>query len=146
MSALQSPALPLGMSILPNSRRRHTHSRLAYRRWEAKPGSKVTFAVPDNWSAGRIWVSTSNTIETLMLICILFCDTGQAWLRFLKEPRPSLLCHWWLQWWTALRPPLRDGTNCSNIFMFILISDGEPSGCSSSDGRGIYTRWIQRRR
>ncbi|KAG2007236.1 folic acid synthesis protein [Coprinopsis cinerea AmutBmut pab1-1] len=23
--------------------------------WEAKPGTKVTFHVPDNWTAGRIW-------------------------------------------------------------------------------------------
>lgn len=25
--------------------------------WEAKPSTQVTFKVPDNWKAGRIWVS-----------------------------------------------------------------------------------------
>src|SRR6266704_1117377 len=26
-------------------------------RWEAQPSTSVTFNVPDNWAAGRIWVS-----------------------------------------------------------------------------------------
>lgn len=28
-------------------------------RWEAAPLTSVTFQVPDNWKAGRIWVRTS---------------------------------------------------------------------------------------
>ena len=28
--------------------------------WEAPAGSSVSFFVPDNWAAGRIWVSTAH--------------------------------------------------------------------------------------
>ncbi|KAF9448443.1 Osmotin, thaumatin-like protein [Macrolepiota fuliginosa MF-IS2] len=42
------PAIFTDLNVAPNIPNHPTG-------WEAKPGSSVTFHVPDNWKAGRIW-------------------------------------------------------------------------------------------
>lgn len=46
-------------------------------RWEAPAGSQVSFAVPDNWKSGRIWVSRPRD-HGWFILTLLYCSREDA--------------------------------------------------------------------